>query len=100
MARFASDQPDLFAPPPRVAEPPAPTLDPIIELRAIVARLEAADLPFWNVHDWHNGLEARIRDLAEKTGEEGRALFHRADIEILRLYVAFDKHEGNYIEPY
>ena len=71
MSRFAPGQPDLFAAPP---ETEAPTLDPVAELGALLARLRAAERMPWADAAAAMTEELRALGLARRAGAEGEAL--------------------------
>ncbi len=88
MSRFA--QTDLFAPPPAPAEPEeAPA--PLDELRAILARVRAAErLPFPDAAAAMTE-ELRVVGLGRRAGTEGAALASAILDEMERLHALTDR---------
>ena len=76
MSRFASAQPDLFAPPVAqpAATPPQPEPDPLVELQATLERLQATDVMPWATITAAMQEEYRVMHLARVAGAAGQAL--------------------------
>lgn len=86
MSRFAA-HPDLFAAPP-APEPPAE--DPLAELRALLARLRAAETLPWPDAAGAMAEELRALGLARRAGPDGDALATAILAETERLLSATD----------
>ena len=75
MSRFAPVQPDLFAPPPsKVDVPDPPPPDPLVELRAMLAMLQAAEELPWPTIYAAQQEEYRVMHLGKEAGAEGAKL--------------------------
>jgi|GEM_PF-2215087 len=88
MSRFAPAQADLFAPaapppPSAVREPP---VDPVAELKAVLAQLRSAATIPWPTYSEGLGQELRLMRLAEQAGEEGREPYRAIGVELWRLH--------------
>ena len=86
MTRFAP-HPDLFAPPPEQAPPPA---DPLVELETLLARLRAAAHMPWPDAAGAMADELHAIGLARRAGPAGEALAAAILQETERLLAATD----------
>lgn len=90
MARFASPQPDLFAPPPETIAPyrePTPA-EHLANLHAMLERLRAADKLPYDTNDQAFSAEVYAMRAGDLTGDEGKALAESIMNEFWRLTFA------------
>lgn len=98
MSRFASGQPDLFAPA-AVPEPPAPARPPLEELAEILAELRATKHLPWPNLSVAMAEEQRVLRLARMAGAEGQILAAAIMDESERLFAAGEQAAASAYAP-